>query len=115
MFWAIMVARVGEEVEPEHGLDGGVVDAFGPRPVEVAHRGEAADAAAGEAAFEAATGAFLLLTLREMFQELGDAPPAFRGEGDDIVQVGGGVAQAEGGELVSEWGHPASPHRVGVA
>jgi hypothetical protein len=127
MFWAIIVlpspwaatreniARLGEEVEAQGGLDGGAVDALGPGPIEVAHRGEAAEAAAGEAAFEAAAGTLLLLTLDEMFQELGDAAPAFRGEGDDIVQVRSGVAQAEGGELISEWSHQASPHRGLVA
>jgi hypothetical protein len=127
MFWAIMVfpralrrdqhhvARVGEKVEPQGGVDGGAVDALGPGPIELAHRREAADAAASEATLEAPAGPFLLFVLDEMLQELGRAPAPFGGQGDDIVQVRGGIAQAEGGELVREWSHPASPPRVGGA
>ena len=53
-------------------------------------------------------GPLLLLTLGKMLEELRGAPPAFGGESDDIIQVGGGVAQAEGGELISEWNHQVS-------
>ncbi len=49
-------------------------------------------AAAGEAALEAAAGALVLFALDEMLQELGDAPPPFGGEADEVVQVRGGVA-----------------------
>src|SRR3989454_9659836 len=127
MFWAIIVfpealgghqdhiARVGEEAEPERGLDGGAIDALGPGPVEVAHGGEAAEAAAGQAALEAAARALLLLALDEMLEELGGAPAAFGGEGDEIVEVGGGVAQAQGGELISKRHHRASPRRPWAA
>jgi len=58
-------------------------------------RGEAAEAAARQAAFEAAAGALLLLRRDEMLEELGGAPAPFGGEGDDIVEVRGGVPQAE--------------------
>ena len=114
MFWAIIVLprpcaatrttlrASARKSRRERGLDGGAVDALGPGPVEVAHGGEAAEAAAGEAAFEAAARALLLLALDEMLEELGGAPAAFGGEGDDIVEVRGGVAEAEGGELLSE-------------
>ena len=34
--------------------------------------------------------------LDEMLEELGGAPAALGGEGDEIVEVGGGVVQAEG-------------------
>jgi hypothetical protein len=91
------VARLGEEVEAEGGLHGGAVDAFGPGPVEVGHGGEAADAAAGQSAFEAAPGALLLLGFGEMFEELDDTPPALGSQRHDIVQVRGGVPQAKGG------------------
>ena len=48
------IARVGEEVQPERSLDGGAIETLGPAPVEVAHGAEAAQAAAGQAALEAA-------------------------------------------------------------
>jgi hypothetical protein len=99
------VAGVGEEVQMQGGLDGGAVDALGPVPVEVAHGQEAADAATEQAAFEAAAGAFLLLELGEVLEELGGAPAALGGERDDIVEMGGGVAQAETLEGVRQWGH----------
>src|SRR5439155_13811090 len=102
-------ARLGEEVEAQHGLDGGAVEALGPGPIELGHGDEAADARAGEAAFETAAGALLLLALDEMLEQLRGTPPAFCGEGDDIIQMCRGVAQAEGSELVSERGHRAVP------
>jgi hypothetical protein len=37
----------------------------------------------------------LLLDLREVLEELGRTPPAFRGEGDEVIEVLGGVMQAE--------------------
>ena len=92
MFWAIIVlpkplggdedhvAGFGEEVEAENRLDRGALDALG----SVTHRGEAADAATGQAAFEAAAGPFLLFELGQVFEELGGAPAALGGEGDDI-------------------------------
>ena len=58
------VAGRGEEVEAERGLDGGAVDAVRPGPVEGVHRGEAAEAAAEEAPFEAAPGPVLLFVGR---------------------------------------------------
>ncbi len=99
------IVRLGEEVEPQHGLDGGAIDPLGPGPVEVAHRGEAAEAAAGQAAFEAAARALLLLALDEMLEELGRAPAPFGREGDEVVEVRGGIPEAEGRQLVSERNH----------
>ena len=103
------VAAGGEEVEAQGGLDGGAVDARGPGPVEVGHRGEAAEATAQEAAFEAAAGAFLLFDLDEVFEELRRAPAALGGEGDEVVEVRGGVMQPEECEGVREWGHRDPP------
>jgi hypothetical protein len=67
--------------------------------------------AAGEAALEAAAGPLLLLALDEMLEELRGTPTPLGRQRDDIVQARGGVAQAEGGELVREWSHRASPRR----
>src|SRR5712692_4627606 len=54
------IAPGGDEVEAERGLDGGAVDARGPRPVEGVHGGEAPEAAAQQrlrGALEAGRGA----------------------------------------------------------
>jgi hypothetical protein len=89
------VAAGGEEVETERGLDGGAVDPREPRPVKGRPGGDAPEAAAEQAAIEAAAGAFLLLDVGEMLEELGGTPAAFGGEGDEVVQVLGGVIRAE--------------------
>ena len=75
----------------ERGLDGGAIDPRGPGPVESLHGRDAAEAAAEQAAFEAAARAFLLLDLREMLEELRRTPLPFRGEGDEVIEVLGGV------------------------
>ena len=80
-----------------------------PGPVEGVHRGEAAEAAAEEATFEAALGPGLLFAVDEVFEQLGRAPAALGGQGDEVVQVGGGVVEAEERERVREWGHRAPP------
>jgi len=103
------VAAGGEEVEVQRGFDGGALDARGPAPVEGLHGGEAAEAAAEQAAFEAAAGALLLFDIGEMLEELGRTPAAFGREGDQVVQVLGGVMQAEELQGVSEGGHRGAP------
>jgi len=47
-----------------------------------------------------------------MLEELGRTPPTFGGKRDEVVQVLGGVMQAEELEGVSERGHRASPLMV---
>jgi hypothetical protein len=49
------------------------------------------------------------ITVGQMFEELGRTPPAFGREGDEVVQVLGGVMQAEELEGVREWGHRGVP------
>jgi hypothetical protein len=102
----------GEEVEAQRGLDGIAIDPLGPGPVEVSDGLEAAEAGAGEAAFEAAAGALLLFLADDVFEELGDTPAVFGGERDEVVELGGGGAQAEGRELVSEGGRRGRRHRA---
>jgi hypothetical protein len=103
------VAAGGEEVEVERRLDGGAVDARGPGPIEGVHWGEAADPTAQEAAFEAAAGAFLLLDLDEVLEELRRTPAALGRQRDEVVQVRGGVMEPEECEGVREWGHRDPP------
>ena len=55
------VGGVLEELQRHQRIDGGAVAAFGPRPVEVAERFEAADMGGAQPAFQTAAGAFLLL------------------------------------------------------
>jgi hypothetical protein len=109
------IARLGQELEPQDGVDGGAIDALGPGPVEVAHGGESAEAVARQAALQVAARARLVLALPEMLKELGRAPAAFGGERDDIVEMRGGVAEAESGELLSERSHPVASRRPPAA
>jgi hypothetical protein len=55
-------------------------------------------------AFETAAGP--LLEIGEVFEELGGAPATLGGQGDDVVEVRGGVVQAEAFEGVRQWGLP---------
>jgi len=102
------VAGGREELEAEGRLDGGTIDAGRPGPVEIGHRGKASDPRPRQAAFEATPGAFLLLLGDEVFEQLNGTPPSLGGQGDEVVEVGGGMVQAEGVERVIQWGHGAS-------
>ena len=62
------VAAFFEEVQSEGGLDGLAVDLLGPGPVEVGHGLEATDPAAGQASFEAASGAVVPLGFDEVLE-----------------------------------------------
>ncbi len=103
------IAGVGEKLQPERGLDGGPVDALRPRPVKRAHRGEAAEAAAEQAPFEAAPGPFLLFVGDEVFEQLGWTPAPLGGERHEVVEVGGRVVQAQGLEGVRQGWHRGPP------
>ncbi len=103
------VAVLAQEVELQSGLDRLAIDLLGPAPVEVGHGFEAADLAAGQAPFQASPGAFRVLGFRDVLQELGGTPTFSGGQGDGVVQVSGGVAQAESDELFSQWSHVDPP------
>ena len=103
------IAGLGQEVQAQGRLDGGPVEAFGPGPVEGVHRGEAAEAAAEEAPFEAPAGPFLLLDVDEVLEELSGAPAALGRERDEVVHVRRGVVEPEEREGISKRGHRDSP------
>jgi hypothetical protein len=107
------IAAGREEVQSQDGLDRGAIDARRPGPIEVAHRRESPDPRAGEAAFETAAGPFLLLRRAEMLEQLDGAPAPLGGQRDEIVEMGGGVVQAEGLEGLTQRGHGAPPGRDG--
>ena len=107
------VVAGGEEVEVERRLDGGAVNPGRPGPVEGVYRGEAADPTAEETALEAAAGAVLLFDPDEVLEELHRTPAALGRQGDEIVQVRGGVMEPEEFEGVREWGHREPPDGPG--
>src|SRR5882672_3129399 len=111
------VAAAVEEFKAEGGLDSVAVDAFGPIPLVVGHGVEATDAAASLTTLEDALGSVLSLLVDDEHDSLGRAEAPLGGSGDQVVEVGGGVAQAEGVELLSEnrlgrGGHRRSPWRA---
>ena len=73
-----------EEVEGHEGFEGGAVAAFGPAPIEVAERFEAADTGVLEAAFEAAAGALGLFPIEQGFDPAG--LDGFRPMGQEAMQ-----------------------------
>ena len=90
-----------EEVERHQGFDRRPVAALGPRPVEVLQGLEAADMGLGQAAFESAAGAFLLLPV-----EQSGNPACLVGllpMGEQAIEMQGFGAGLQGVEI--------SPHR----
>ena len=65
------IGGVVEELERHEGLDGAAVAAFGPVPVEVTERLEAADMSGFHPTFQAATRALVLLPGEERRQPFG--------------------------------------------
>ena len=87
---------LGQEVQVQGGVDGQPIEVGGPGPVEFTHGGEAPDFGAGQAAFQRAASAFLQFGLDQVFEQLGGAEAPLGGQGDEIVEVGGGVMQGPG-------------------
>jgi hypothetical protein len=96
------VASALEEVEVDGGLDGGLVDARRPRPVEVRHRRDAAQLAVGQASLDAAGYPLLRLLDDEVAEQFTGAPAILRGPGDEVVEVFRREVEAEFGELLAE-------------
>ena len=63
------VARFGDEVERERALDQGAVNLFGPEPIEVGDRFEAAEAGLAQTAFETAPGLVDRFRRRDLFEQ----------------------------------------------
>ena len=99
------VLGAGEEPEPQHPLHGGPLHGLRPGPVEVGHGLEGPQAGLGEPALQAPLGPVLVLGADQLLEHLGGTPPVARRPGEDVGQLGGGAAEAEGPEAVSQrWG-----------
>ena len=73
-----------------------------PRPFEIGHRLEAAEARVLEPPLDALPQAGLEFGLDEAF-ELDDGTPALlRGAGDEVIEVGGGVDEPELPQLITQ-------------
>jgi hypothetical protein len=103
------VAGALEKFETQCRLDGVAIDLLGPGPIVIGHRFESTDATTREAPLEAAARPLVELDASDVLEELGRAPAFFGGERDQIVELGSGQAQTDGGELLSQWGHRRPP------
>src|SRR5277367_3806767 len=103
------VSGGGEEVQGEQGFDQGSVDGVGPVPVEVGDGLELLEATAGEAPLEASPGAIFVLESGNVLEQLGRSPALLGGEGDDVIEGGGGDGQAERSEQRGEITHDGGP------
>ena len=74
----------------------------GPRPVPVRHRFEAADAGVAQLAFDAPADAGVHFGLREGFEQDDGTPPLLRRPGDEIVEVVGGVREAQPAQIIGQ-------------
>ena len=79
------VGGVLEEVEGHQGFEGRTIAAFGPTPIEVTDRFEAADMGGAQTTLQAAAGALLLLPIEQHADPFGGGgfPPVCQ----DAVQV----------------------------
>ncbi len=91
------VGGIVEEVERHQGFEGGAVAAFGPGPIEVAGRFEAADVSGPEPALEAAAAALLLLPVEQRFDPFGGG--GFRPVRQEAMQVERLGARVQGVEI----------------
>jgi len=91
-----------QKVEGQDALDGRAMDLGGPRPFEIRQRLEAPEARVLQAPFDTLPEAGLEFGLDEAF-ELDDGTPALlRGARDEVIQVGGGVDEAELAQLITQ-------------
>ena len=94
------ILALGQEVEREDSLKPRAMELFGP--VLVRHRFETTEARGSEPAFDAAPGAILELGLGEGFQEDDGTPALVRRARDEIVEVVGGMRQAQPAKIIGQ-------------
>ena len=97
------VGGVFEELQRHQRVDGGPIAAFGPRPVEVAKRFEAADMHGEQPAFQTAAGAFLLLPAEQR------RDPCFGGDLAPVRQQPVQVERRGTGALCVGFSHRMNP------
>ncbi|MEO8901395.1 MAG: hypothetical protein ABI488_06730 [Polyangiaceae bacterium] len=96
------IARLSDEVEPEHRFDQGSVDLFLPIPVIVDHRLEALKSASLESTLKSASCAVLFFERRNVLEQLDRSPLLLTGKRDEIIETIGGGSQAESAEPRTE-------------
>lgn len=77
----------------------------GPRPVELDEWFESSQLAAADAPLEASLGALALLGLDDVLEDLRHAPSSLGSEGDQVIELGGCVGQADRAQRIRERAH----------
>src|SRR6478609_1100699 len=90
------VARLGNEVETEDGLNERSVDFGRPAPIIVRHGFESIETCSLETSLKPASAAVLLLERCEMLEELDCAPALLGCERDEVVKAIGRGGEGEG-------------------
>ena len=96
------VLAFADEVEREDPVDRRAVELLGPVPFEIGERLEAAEARVAQAPFEPPPRPVVLFGLDERFEQDDRAPAFLRGARDQIVEVLGGVGQAEPLQVIGQ-------------
>jgi hypothetical protein len=96
------VLAFGQEVEREDAVDRGPMNLFGPVPLEVGQQLEAAEAGVFQPTLHALACLRVEFGLDELLEQ-DDRAPAFLGRpGDEIIELVGGVDEAEVPELIRQ-------------
>jgi hypothetical protein len=96
------VLAFGQEVEREDAVDRGPMNLFGPVPLEVGHRFEAAEARVSQPALHALSRPGVEFGLDKVFEQDDRAPALLCGARDEIIQLVGGVEEAEVPEVITQ-------------
>jgi hypothetical protein len=96
------VFALGQEVEREDAFDRGAMDLRGPGPFEIGQRLVAAETCVMEPALDAVMEPGRELGVRELFEQDDGTPAFLGGAGDQIIEIGRRVDQAELPEVITE-------------
>jgi hypothetical protein len=96
------VLALREKVQREDAVHSRPMDRLRPVPFPIGHRLEAAEAGVSQTALDALPQSGLELGLRQAFELDDGAPPLLRGAGYEIIQLAGGVDEAELPQLITQ-------------
>src|SRR5262249_29006732 len=96
------VLAFGQEVEGEDAFDRGPMNLFGPVPLEISHHLEAAEARVSQPALHAQSRPGVEFGLDEVLEQDDRAPALLCRAGDEIIQLVGGVEEAELPQVITQ-------------